>query len=98
MAFAHSAAFRQHAVELARQDGNSIPQLALDLGVSPTTIRKWLVNEDRRSGDGQRRDRKELDELRREVRCLSVEVELLKRVALHYADPTGPARVQSRAR
>ena len=74
--------FRHETVALLRRSGKSVPQLASELGVSPQSLRNWArridVDEGRRdglSGDG----REELRRLRREVRTLTEEREILKK-------------------
>jgi transposase len=88
----YSPEFRRQAVELVRSSGQSIPQIADELGVSPQSLRTWVkqVELDR----GERRDgltsdeREELRRLRRENRRLQQEREILKAAAAFFAGET----------
>jgi transposase len=77
----YPAAFRAEAVPLVRGGGGSLTQAAQDLGGHHETLRAWVKQADI---DGGRRDgltteeRTELARLRREVRVLQAEREILK--------------------
>jgi len=81
--------FRRDAVALVRSSEKSIPQLAEELGVSPQSLRNWLRQS--QLDVGERRDglsseeREELCRLRRDVRRLEQEREILKKVPLAAA-------------
>lgn len=96
----HSVEFRRQALALARESGRSIADLALDLEVSPSTIRAWMRTEQVEARDDIPSEelRTEIDYLRHQVRGLSADVELLKRVALHFTEPVlaAPTRVRAR--
>ncbi len=42
----YSPEFRREAVQLLRSSGRSIPQLAMELGVSPQSLRNWASQRD----------------------------------------------------
>ena len=83
--------FRREAVELARLSGRPIPQLAKEIGVSDQTLRNWVnqaeVDAGKRAGLSSD-EREELRELRREVRTLRMEREILKKAAAFFAKET----------
>ncbi len=92
--------YRRRIVELARA-GRSIKQLARDFEPTETCIRNWITQADR--DDGRRSDgltseeRAELTQLRREIRILREEREILKKAAAWFAQETGstPSRRSS---
>ena len=82
--------FRAEAVRLARGGDKSLPALAADLGISSEALRHWLRQADADEGRGQAGDlttdeREELRRLRREVRVLQQEREILRKAAAYFA-------------
>ena len=76
----HTPAFRRHALDLVRAGDQSLAKVALELGVSETTLRKWVLAEDERTApQGRLVRRREIDSLARQVRALEIEIDLLKR-------------------
>jgi transposase len=84
----YSSEFRREAVVLLKRSGKSIPQLAAELGVSPQSLRNWSrqidVDEGRAEGLSSA-EREELRRLRREVKTLAEEREILKKAAVAVA-------------
>jgi len=77
-------------VRLARGSDRSIPALAADLGVSSEALRHWLRQADADDGRGEPGDlttdeRAELRRLRREVKVLQQEREILRKAAAYFA-------------
>ena len=80
--------FRREAVQLVRVSGRSVKEIASDLGVADQTLRNWV---DRAEVDAGRAaglssdERAELRELRRRVRTLEMERDVLKKAAAFFA-------------
>ncbi len=86
-------AFRTEAVELVRTTGQSIPQVARDLGIAGETLRLWVRQAEVDAGRGRPGDlttveREELVRLRRQVKTLEMEREILKKAAAFFAKET----------
>jgi transposase len=84
----HPPEFRQRAVELARLREKPVAQIATDLGISESCLRRWMdvadVDDGRRPGLTTD-EKAELVALRRKNRVLELEVEILKRAAAYFA-------------
>ena len=84
--------FRAEAVRLVRAGGRTPDQLARDLGCSGQTIRNWVRQADldngRRTDGLTTAEREELRRLRREVKVLQQEREILKKAAAFFARET----------
>jgi len=84
--------FRREAVRLVQMTGRSVPQVAGELGVSGESLRNWLKQEQLDRGereDGLTSDeRDELRVLRRQVRELEQEREILKRAVTFFVRET----------
>ena len=80
--------FRARAVELARQGQQPVAQIAKDLGISQSCLRRWMAQADIDVGAREglsSTERKELVELRRRTRVLEMENEILKRASAYFA-------------
>lgn len=80
--------FRRRAVELARLREKPIAQIAKDLQISESCLRRWMDQTDVDDGHKQgltSDERKELVQLRRDKRVLEMENEILKRAAAYFA-------------
>jgi transposase len=84
--------FRHEAVRLLETSGRSIPQVAAELGISGESLRNWLKQEQLDRGereDGLTSDeQEELRLLRRQVRELEQEREILKRAVTFFVRET----------
>lgn len=76
--------FREQAVRLVRESQKTIEQIAKDLGISHQSLRNWVKQVDLDSGqrtDGlTTEEHEEIRRLRREVRILREERDILKKV------------------
>src|ERR687895_2886828 len=84
--------FRREAIELLRRSGKTVPQLAGELGVSPQSLRNWARQIDVDEGRAQgltSDEREELRRLRRELRIVTEEREILKKAAAFFAKESG---------
>ena len=89
----HPPEFRQRAVELAREGSVPIAQLAKDLGIADSCLRRWLRQADVDAGRREgltTSERAELVELRRKLRVSEMEVEILRRAAAYFAKDALP--------
>ncbi|MBA3407676.1 MAG: transposase [Solirubrobacterales bacterium] len=84
--------FRREAIRLLRRGGPHDPELARDLGVSPQSLRNWFKQSDVDEGgrEGLTSDeRDELRRLRRELRVVTEEREILEKAAALFARESG---------
>jgi transposase len=81
--------FREGAVELARRGDRPIQEIAVELGIAESCLRRWMKRDqlDRRERDDglTSGEREELSELRRRVRRLEQEKEILRKAAAFFA-------------
>jgi len=84
--------FRREAVALLKSSGKTVPQLAAELGISPQSLRNWSSQSDvdeGSSGGLTSEEREELRRLRRELRTVTEEREILKKAAAFFAKESG---------
>ena len=87
----YSKEFKREAVQLLRTSGRPVPQLAKELGVSQGSLRNWASQHDVDDGKSElsSQEREELRRLRREVKILAEEREILKKAAAFFAKESG---------
>ncbi len=88
----YSEEFRREAVGLLRSSGRTVPQLAAELGCSPQSLRNWSrqIDVDEGKAAGLSSDeREELRRLRRELRVVTEEREILRKAAAFFAKESG---------
>ena len=90
----YSEEFRAEAVRMAETSGFSIRQAALDLGIANQTLGVWIrAAHERPAGTPLAADeRAELEELRRRVKVLETEREILRKAAAFFAQETERTR------
>jgi transposase len=82
--------FRAGAVRLVLQEGRPLTQVARDLGLAKSVLGKWVKQAKIDGGQGPAgalttEERQELSRLRKEVRELRLEREILKKAAAFFA-------------
>jgi transposase len=87
--------FRSEAVRLARSSGQRPSEIARDLGCCTETLKSWInqaaIDEGRAEGLTSE-EREELRRLRREVRILREERDILKKAAAFFVRETDQLR------
>ena len=88
MAGRFSPEFRRRAVELARERIKPMPEIAEDLGISESSLWRWIRQAEIDQGEKPgltTGEREELACLRKENRILRMERDLLSRAAAFFA-------------
>lgn len=89
-----TAEFKAEAVRLCKVGDRSIRQVAQDLDLTETALREWVSRADIDVGNGPpgaltTQERSELSELRKRVKRLEMEREILKKAAAFFAKESG---------
>ena len=90
------AEFRRDVISVALKGDQSIAKVAKSLGISESCLQRWLKIADRedglappassdRGGGGSRDEAAELRELRRRIKLLEQENEILRRATAYFA-------------
>jgi len=82
--------FKAETVRLIRESGKSIGAVARELDLTETAVRDWVRQAEVDAGRGRRgalttEEREELARLRREVRTLRMERDILKKATAFFA-------------
>ena len=85
-----SKEFKGDAVKLVKTGGKTVAQVVSDLDLVETSLRKWMKQAEVDAGKGPPDalttvEKAELAQLRREVRTLRMERDLLKKAAAFFA-------------
>jgi transposase len=87
-----TAEYKADVVAMCRSGERSLRAVALDLGLPPKTVHRWVTEAE--NGGASKRDgltsseRDELAQLRKEVRVLREERDILKRATAFFARET----------
>jgi transposase-like protein len=86
----HTREFKAETVKLVRDGGRSVGQVSQELDLADSLIRNWLRQAKVDEGNGPvgaltTAEKAELSQLRREVKVLRMEREILKRAATFFA-------------
>jgi transposase len=85
----HSEEFKADAVALVRKSGRPIAQIAKELGVDDSTLSYWVRNSDAQLGEAEKAELEEERRLRKRIKELEEEVEILKRFTAYWVKETG---------
>jgi len=85
-----SKEYKAEVVTLIRQGNKSIGAVCRDLGLTETAVRRWIKQAEVDLGEGAPGalttvEREELSELRRRVKTLEMEREILKKATAFFA-------------
>ena len=85
-----SKEYKAEVVELIRKSGRSIGAVASELDLSETAVRRWVAQVEIDSGGGPAgalttAEREELAQLRKRVKTLEMEREILKKATAFFA-------------
>src|SRR5688500_11673698 len=86
----HTPEFKAEAVKLVRNSDRSIAEIARELDVGRSLLARWVRQADVDEGNGPEgalttAEKEELQRLRREVKELRMEKEVLKKAAAFFA-------------
>ncbi|MFE9539674.1 transposase [Streptomyces sp. NPDC006691] len=87
----HSSEFRADAVALARSSGRPVSRMAAELGVNHETLRQWIKTAEkaeRPEAVAASANDTEIAALRKQVRELVMERDILRRAAKYFAGET----------
>ena len=79
--------FKREAVALVTEQGYSVADAARSLDVGENQIRRWRQKFEQESAEGELNatEREELERLRKEVRQLRMEKDILKKASAYFA-------------
>ncbi|GAA1351625.1 transposase [Streptomyces beijiangensis] len=86
----YSEEFKRDAVGLVESSGRSVNSVAKELGINTESLRKWVLRARSGTGGGDGEavtpaEREELKRLRKQVRELELEKEILRKAAQYFA-------------
>ena len=87
------AEFKRDVVTVSRRGDHSVAEVAVDFGVSEESVRRWMRQADIDDGikDGlTSAEQAEVVQLRRNVRRLEMENQILRRAAAYFAKDALP--------
>ena len=85
--------FKKDVAAVARRGDLTVPEVAVDFGVSQESVRRWMRQAEIDDGVREGRtstEQSELVTLRRDKRRLEMENEILRRAAAYFASATLP--------
>jgi transposase len=85
----YSEEFKADAVALVRKSGRPVAQVAKELGVDDSTLSYWVHNSDAELDDTEKAELEEKRRLRKRIKELEEEIEILKRFTAYWVKETG---------
>ena len=84
-----SAEFKAEAVQLVRESGKSVAEVARDLDLTKTSLRHWVTQAEIDSGRGRpgeltTNESEEFRRMRREIKTLRMERDILKKATAFF--------------
>lgn len=84
-----SAEFKAEAVQLVRESGKSVAEVARDLDLTKTSLRHWVTQAETDSGRGRpgeltTNESEEFRRMRREIKTLRMERDILKKATAFF--------------
>jgi transposase-like protein len=89
--------FREDVIRVYRDSDASVAQVAKDVGISPSCLKRWLVMDERKSSSssGSTQSGRESDALReanKRIKLLEQENEVLRRAAAYLSQAHLPGK------
>jgi transposase len=90
--------FREDVIRVYRQSESSIAQVAKDFGISESCLQRWIIIDDKANGVAgdaapfKSAESAETRELKKRIRLLEQENEVLRRAAAYFAQANLPGK------
>jgi transposase len=81
--------FKRDAVALLRSSGRPIAEVAKQLGVTDTSLGNWAREQAKSSNESDGEAAKEVVQLRKRIRELEQEIDILKRFTAYWVKDSG---------
>jgi transposase len=81
--------FKRDAVALLRSSGRPITEVAKQLGVTDTSLGNWAREQAKTEDEGDAEAAKEAIQLRKRIRELEQEIDILKRFTAYWVKDSG---------
>jgi transposase len=85
----YSDEFKADAVALVNKSGRPVAQVAKELGVDDSTLSYWVRNASAALSDDDKAELEEQRRLRKRIKELEEEIEILKRFTAYWVKETG---------